>query len=1125
MSVSASARFPRWAQQVRNGTARAAAHRERFATLTAQVTRVAAVWSIVALLLRRVHHLHRVDDLFGVLNLPVAPSLFTVVLLFVLAGALRRRLRVALLVLVVFQLLGILYGVLSLLLVAAPRPAAKAVGHGDIGQAFLLAGLLAGIVLSLMLWWARPAFPARLVPASRVRALAVLAAGLVVSAVLSITLTELVPGTLRPGRQRVEWALRITAGLPPDSDDLQYGARHGPHWVVTLVGAVSAAALVAALLVFLRAGRRQRLLTAADELRIRGLLAHDGERDSLGYFATRRDKSAVFSPREDSAVTYRVVGSVGLASADPVGPPTAWDAAISEWLATMRRYGWSPAAVSTSEQGAEAYVRAGLRAVLIGDEAVVDVASFTLDGPTMEPVRRAVTRVSRAGYTARVTRHGDLLPAELAALERHAEAWRGPEEERGFSMALGRFGDPADARCVAVTAFDRDGEIRGLLSFVPWGARGLSLDVMRRDRDAENGTTEFLVAELLRVCPDLAITRVSLNFAAFRAVFSAAERVGAGPLVRLGNSGLTVASRFWQLKSLYRSNERYLPSWNPRFLCYDSAALTSVVAAAGVAEGFLPGFSGRLGRAVAPAATARRPDPVSFAAQVADQEHIARPAPPIAVTTEQQRIRRAKLDALVAAGMEPYPVRVPRTGDITALRRRFAGLAAGADTGEQVSVCGRVRALRDHGGLVFADLQEGEDRVQVLTGRRRLGRDPHRLWRHTVDLGDLVSVTGTVVTSHSGELSIEADTWAMAAKCLHPLPAARKGLTDLEARARQRHVDLIVNADSRRLLAQRSAATRAIRDGLQRRGFTEVETPMLQAVHGGANARPFTTHSNAYHLPLHLRIAPELFLKRLAVGGLGKVFELGRNFRNEGADSTHNPEFTSVEAYQAHADYTVMRELTRELILEVAIAVHGAPVAHRRRPGGAVDEVDLSAPWPVVTVHHAVSRATGTEVTVDTPKPRLRELCLEHGVGAPADAGDGQLLGRLYDELVEKRTTSPTFYTDFPIATSPLTRPHRSARGLAERWDLVAFGTELGTAYSELTDPIDQRQRLTDQSLLAAAGDPDAMELDEDFLTALEHAMPPTGGLGLGVDRIVMMLTGTSIRAILAFPFVRPGRH
>jgi lysyl-tRNA synthetase class 2 len=309
-----------------------------------------------------------------------------------------------------------------------------------------------------------------------------------------------------------------------------------------------------------------------------------------------------------------------------------------------------------------------------------------------------------------------------------------------------------------------------------------------------------------------------------------------------------------------------------------------------------------------------------------------------------------------------------------------------------------------------------------------------------------------------------------------------------------------------------------MRAALARRGFVEVETPMLHPIQGGASARPFVTRSNAYDTDLFLRIAPELYLKRLAVGGLGRVFELSRSFRNEGVDATHNPEFTSVEAYQAWADYTDMRHLTCDLVREVATAVHGSPVARR-----GDHTCDLSGDWPVVAVHDAVGAAVGIALTSESPVDEVAAACRAHGVPTPDGATAGVLVLALYDALVEPATTAPTFYVDFPLETSPLTRTHRADPRLAERWDLVAWGTEIGTAYTELVDPLEQRERLVEQARRRAV-DIESMEVDEDFLSALEYAMPPTGGLGLGVDRIVMMLTGVGIRETLAFPFVRPRR-
>jgi lysyl-tRNA synthetase class 2 len=1093
-----------------------------------RVVVVASVWSFIAIPLHLFApaYVKRVDQAFDFFGIPAGHTFFSAVYLAVVGSALLRGKRAALLwVLWVFEALWLIAQTAAVAFtsvrLANPNDAELLSDFGPATVKDLELGIVQVVVVAaiiVLLWTIRGAFPARLAPGTRRLAVSALVLGLMISAAVSITLTQIFPNSLTGQREKIGWAIIAALGQSRS----KMGGHEGHGWVGLSVGAISAASLVIAFAIFLRSVRRVRYLTQSEELDVRRLLLLHGERDSLGYFATRRDKAVIFSPTKDAAIAYRVVNGVSLASGDPLGDPAEWPGAIKAWLAEARTYGWSPAVLSASEEAAHAYVDAGLRALSMGDEAIIDVADFTLEGRTMRPVRQAVTRVQRAGYHAEVVRHGDLSPEALSEYVRLAERWRGAQTERGFSMALGRLGDPADARCVMVIARDAEGTVRGLLSFVPWGVRGVSLDLMRRDSDSVNGLMEFMVTSLVDACGDLGLHRISLNFAMFREIFSDAERVGAGPFLRFTNALLTAASRFWQLESLYQSNEKYLPRWSPRLICYSrGASLAQVLLAAGTAEGFLP--APRPWTRVDSAETAERhaimaADGGSFASAVrAQDEELLRPALPDRKLTEQEQIRRSKLVELVAAGIDPYPATVPRTEALERIRSLYPNLPADARTGFVVSVTGRVMRMRNHGGLAFGQLQDGLSQLQVMLTEDACGSDALDHWRRLVDIGDHVSVTGEVVTSRRGELSIAVTSWLMAAKCLHPLPDKRKGFTDPEARVRQRHLDLVMNPDSLRMMRHRSTAVRALRNGFETRGFIEVETPMLQAVHGGANARPFATHINAYDTELFLRIAPELFLKRLSVGGLGKVFELNRNFRNEGADATHNPEFTSVEAYQPYADYHVMRELTRELLIETATAVHGKPVV--QRPDG---EIDISGDWPVITVHEAVSQATGTSISADTSVEVLRELCSEHGVHTTFELSAGELVLELYDELVEPTTTLPTFYTDFPLETSPLTRAHRSEPRLAERWDLVAFGAEIGTAYSELVDPSEQRRRLTEQSLKAAAGDPEAMSLDEDFLTALEYAMPPTGGLGIGVDRVMMMLTGQNIRATLAFPFVRP---
>ena len=381
-----------------------------------------------------------------------------------------------------------------------------------------------------------------------------------------------------------------------------------------------------------------------------------------------------------------------------------------------------------------------------------------------------------------------------------------------------------------------------------------------------------------------------------------------------------------------------------------------------------------------------------------------------------------------------------------------------------------------------------------------------------------------MITTRHGELSVHAESLQITSKSLRPLPDKHKGLTDPEARVRQRYVDLIVRPEARDIARTRSTVVRSVRDSLHARGFMEVETPILQLIHGGANARPFETHINAYDMDLYLRIATELHLKRLLVGGMEKVFEVGRQFRNEGADFKHNPEFTSLEVYETYGDYHSMRLLTQEIIQEAATAVYGAPVARRPDADGRIVEFDLSGDWPVKTICEAVSEALGEEVTADTP-PRTcsGHACEDRPRSRPARALGLRARGDLR-RAVREHHHDPGVLHRLPEGERAADPPASRDPRLAEKWDLVIFGSEQGTAYCELIDPIDQRDRLTAQSLLAAAGDPEAMQVDEDFLQALEYGMPPTGGMGLGIDRLVMNLTGLSIRDTILFPLVRPER-
>ena len=488
---------------------------------------------------------------------------------------------------------------------------------------------------------------------------------------------------------------------------------------------------------------------------------------------------------------------------------------------------------------------------------------------------------------------------------------------------------------------------------------------------------------------------------------------------------------------------------------------------------------------------------------------------------EQMRIRQAKRGRLVSEGIDPYPVQLEITTTISDLRGRFPDLPIDHRTGEMVGIAGRVIFQRNTGKLCFATLRAGDGQeLQAMVSLAGVGEERLKLWKELVDIGDHVFVHGEVITSKRGELSVLSDGWSMAAKALRPLPVAHKPMNE-DSRVRQRYVDLIVRPEARATARTRVTAVAALRRTLDERGYLEIETPMLQTMHGGATARPFVTTSNAFDLQLFLRIAPELFLKRAVVGGLERVYEINRNFRNEGADSTHSPEFAMLEFYQAYADYRVMANVTRDLIQNAAMAVFGSLTVEH--PDGS--RHDLAGDWPEVSLYGAVSEALGREITPTTPRSELISLCEAVGIGVAPTAVAGKLVEELFEHhVIDSFGGRPTFVMDFPVDTSPLVRDHRTEAGKVEKWDLYINGYEQATGYSELVDPVVQRERLMEQAALGARGDAEAMGLDEDFLRALEHGMPPTGGVGLGIDRLLMTLTGLGIRETILFPLVKPER-
>ena len=485
---------------------------------------------------------------------------------------------------------------------------------------------------------------------------------------------------------------------------------------------------------------------------------------------------------------------------------------------------------------------------------------------------------------------------------------------------------------------------------------------------------------------------------------------------------------------------------------------------------------------------------------------------------EQLRIRREKRAAILARGSEVYPVAVPRTTSLKEIRTRFADLEIDIATGVTESLVGRVILKRDTGKLCFAKIREGDGtELQAMLSLDKVGAEILEQWKSDIDIGDIVSVTGEIITSKRGELSILADSYQLAAKALRPLPVEHKPLSE-ETRVRMRYVDLIVRPEARFNARLRPQVMKSLRESFSSREFIEVETPMLQVMHGGATARPFKTHSNAYDMELYLRIAPELFLKRCVVGGLERVFEINRNFRNEGADSSHSPEFAMIEAYQAYGDWDSIADLTRDLIQEAAMAVAGSHVVthHDGR------QLDLSGTWRSENLFDLISNGVGEAVTAQTSFDQLKIIATKLGIKVDPKWVAGKLAEEIFEHVCADQLGGPIFVRGYPIDTSPLVRAHRQTLGLVEKWDLYVEGFELATGYSELIDPVIQRNRLVEQAALGAKGDVEAMHLDEDFLRAMEYGIPPMGGMGMGVDRLLMALTGLGIRETILFPLVKP---
>ncbi|OKL48935.1 lysine--tRNA ligase [Boudabousia liubingyangii] len=1072
------------------------------------------------------------EQVYTVLNIalqfgvPIGYSLFTVLILTVLAAASFRRKRI------VLWLLWIHWSITGLtdlaIMITTDRD--------PFSLTFDVLGLVSCLFLLTVTIRSREAFAAKTYRHTFMTAVLWFLFGIAVTFGVGYAGVQL----LHPEGMNTPRALRWILARIIGQDFLYYSTisdvfYDGPQGLGVIISLFSTLVATIALVIFLR-GNRAQGSSREEDLKVRQLLVNNPA-DSLGYYATRSDRAVVFAPNGQAAVSYATSSGTAIAASDPLGNPQYWPDAVAAWLRTCDENGWVAGALSLSEQGARTFKEFGFQIHKMGDEAIIETKDFSLLDPRFKDLKAAVRRAKNHGVEITVRRLREIPEAEREELVWAANTYR-EGSERGFTMSLDRILDAEDEDTMIVLARD-DKQIHGLLTFVPWGPRGLSLNLMRRNPASVNGVVEAMVVALIMEGRDVGIERISMNFAMFRQAFVSGQAVDAGFFKRLVLVIMRLGSRFWQLESLYESNARYYPVWFSRFLgIRHGSQAVPVMLASGRLEGFVPNIG--VGEP-APRTWATDEDYLqAIRAQKAQELQVL---PPVKLT-QQEQVRRQKAADLEARGREAYPPGIPAGDPLASVRAEAEKSAPGMFTTETLTTAGRISAIRNHGGVIFLDLYQGRTRLQLVADRRVLsGRDFIDL--KTLDRGDQLQVTGQPGRTKRGEPSLQLTTWKLRAKALRPLPVPGTVL-DPQTRVRQRALHLLVDPGALDLLRARGTVFRSVREYLTKDGYLEVETPVLQAVQGGANARPFVTHLNAYDSDVFLRIAPELYLKRLAVAGLDRIFEMGRSFRNEGADATHNPEFTSLEAYRAGADYHDMQRLTEALIKAAATALYGQPAclrpqvpAHlpkleapadqhqlllfaRQELGEEAGFVDLSAPWPVITVLDAISQAVGSEITLDTPIEELKAHCQAHGLALPATINTGELIGVLYDELVEAKTELPTFYTDFPVETSPLTRQSRKDPRLAERWDLVAFGMELGTAYTELTDPRIQRERLTRQSLAAAAGDPEAMSLDEDFLRTLELGLPGTGGLGIGMDRLVMFLTGTNIRQTLSFPFVKP---
>ncbi|PFG15732.1 lysyl-tRNA synthetase class II [Propionicimonas paludicola] len=849
-------------------------------------------------------------------NIPLSRSIASVALLALISRALLGRKRVGLIAVAVCQVLGMYLG-LAVLVSWPVDPVLHAWRQEHLLVAWLdVASLPLGAIILVLLWKIRPAFVGRVRPGSWWRAItaAVVGLGITLGATAAM-ISAVVPA--REAESPRLFFLVLSRALGERGRPTHGVLALVPSWVPTVTSALLTITLLVTVTAFLRYARDVTRWSAQREIDIRRLIRDFGAGDSLAYFATRRDKSSVFSPDGRAVVAYGVYSGVSIASGDPIGRPESWPAAIRAWKDDAVHYGWIPAVLAASTEGARSYAQQGLRVLALGDEAVLDAQSFTTEGKAMAAVRSAAQHARRAGLEVRYAYQADLSQEELARLQEVGEKWRHGDTERGFSMALNRFADPADTRILFVQAYDADGNLQGLLSFVPWGPNGLSLDMMRRSPSAPHGVTELMISELMAAAPALGVRWVSLNFCMFRRVYSDADEFGANAFVRLNSSFLGVLDRFWQLGRLYRSNRQYNPRWQPRFLCYDDrVGLPQILIALGSAEGFLP----RL-RITRP--TVERE---LSADELAAVRELAAEPPQVVEAgldrqSEQVRARQAHLDELARRAVPPYrPEARPGTISIARLPE--------ASVGSSVEVAGRVRAIRNHGQLVFADLAGDGAEIQLLLEPSSLAVDEIADFRRLVDEGDVVSVRAEIGFSRTGTPSLIVGEWAVLAKALYPL--AGEGSVEQVAEGPSGALELIEHPEQLALLRHRGRVLQALRSAMDEAGYAEVATPS-----GELASR---------------------YLTRLVIAGAGPVYEVVADESAAAGEPVDLEAPVRLHALAPGGDYLTMRQLTEELIAAADAGLPGsvgagalalvfstepdlelAPDAapHRNRPGHA----------------------------------------------------------------------------------------------------------------------------------------------------------------------------------------------